>query len=129
MCRDGPWLLGTVVASMYPAHQSSSTALVRIDREGHYRILIDASGIGTRAWTVLTQIAADALEVPLERVHIEIGNSAVPRAPSAGARWGTRHGGRQSLKRHGISARLHDKYCGVVPAEGLESDRIGRGKS
>ena len=36
--------------------------------DGTYRVRIDAADIGTGARTVLTQIAADALDVPVERV-------------------------------------------------------------
>ena len=45
---------------------------------------IGAADIGTGARTVLTQIAADALEVPLERVRVEIGDSALPRGDARG---------------------------------------------
>jgi xanthine dehydrogenase YagR molybdenum-binding subunit len=120
---DGRWLIGSGVAtSTYPARRSQSTALVRVDREGNYRVLLDASDIGTGAWTVLTQIAADALEVPIERVHLEIGDSALPSARSAGGSMGTTSWGAaivdaaQQLRR-----RLEDEYDGIVPAEGLEA--------
>ena len=77
--RDGSWLIGTgVAASTYPTHQFPAQALVRVDQAGHYRVSIAASDIGTGAWTALTQIAADALEVPSERVQLEIGDSAPP---------------------------------------------------
>src|SRR5260221_1463941 len=41
---EGRWLSGTgIAASTYPARRSASTALARIDREGRYSVLIDAS--------------------------------------------------------------------------------------
>jgi len=80
MHTDGRWLIGTgVAASTYPTRRRPSTAITRVDREGRYSVLIDASDIGNGAWTVLTQIAADALDVPLERVHLEIGDTRLPR--------------------------------------------------
>ncbi len=83
--RDGRWLVGTgVAASTYPARRRPATARACVDRAGCYTVLIDASDIGTGSWTVLTQIAADALEAPLERVRVEIGDSRLPRAPGAG---------------------------------------------
>src|SRR3954469_14139883 len=51
--------------------------------------MIDASDIGTGAWTVLTQIAADALDVAVEDIALEIGDSALPRARAAGGSQGT----------------------------------------
>src|SRR5258706_14250764 len=78
---EGRWLVGTgVAASTYPTRRSSSSALARVDGEGHYTVLIAASDIGTGARTALTQIAADALDVPMERVHLSLADSALPRA-------------------------------------------------
>jgi xanthine dehydrogenase YagR molybdenum-binding subunit len=121
--RAGPWLIGTgVAASTYPANQLPATALVQVDRAGNYRVRIDATDIGTGAWTVLTQIAADALEVPPERVQLEIGDSALPKAGLAGgsaatASWGWAIFNAASALR----ARLHKEYGGIIPAEGLEA--------
>jgi xanthine dehydrogenase YagR molybdenum-binding subunit len=127
MRSDGRWLTGTgVAASTYPARRRPSAALVRVDREGRYSVLIDASDIGTGAWTVLTQIAADALEVPLEDVHLEIGDSMLPRAQGAGGSNGTTSWGTAIVDAaRRLRARLHDEYDGVIPAEGLEATGEG----
>jgi xanthine dehydrogenase YagR molybdenum-binding subunit len=93
--RDGPWLLGTGVASStYPARRRPCEALARRDADDSFLVRIAAADIGTGARTVLTQIAADALGVGPERVRIAIGDSAFGRAPVAGgsagtASWGT----------------------------------------
>ncbi|HEV2685615.1 MAG TPA: xanthine dehydrogenase family protein molybdopterin-binding subunit, partial [Actinomycetota bacterium] len=120
---NGRWLIGTGVAtSTYPARRRPSAALVRVDREGHYSVLIDASDIGNGAWTVLTQIAADALETSLERVHLEIGDTLLPRAQIAGGSMGTTSWGSAIVEAaRNLRARLHDEYDDVVPAEGLEA--------
>jgi len=121
--REGRWHVGTgVAASTYPTRRRPSQALIRVDRDGTYSVLIDASDIGTGTWTALTQIAADALDVPVEQVRLEIGDSALPKAPGAGgsmglASWGTAVcDAAQKLR-----ARLHDDHGGVVPADGLEA--------
>src|SRR5438552_9972942 len=120
MRSNGRWLIGTgVAASTYPTRRGPSTAIARIDREGHYSVLIDATDIGTGAWTVLTQIAADALDVPLERVHLEIGDTLLPRAWLAGGSMGTASWGTAIIDAaHKLRARLQEVH-GVVPAEGL----------
>ena len=93
--RDGAWLAGTgVAASTYPARQMSSEASARREENGRFVVRVAATDIGTGARTVLTQIAADALEVEPDRVRVEIGDSAFGRAPVAGgsagtASWGT----------------------------------------
>jgi len=119
---DGRWLIGTgVAASTYPTRRRPSTAIARVDREGRYSVLIDASDIGTGAWTVLTQIAADALEVPLERVHLEIGDTLLPPAQLAGGSMGTASWGTAIVDAaRKLRARLQEVH-GVVPAEGLEA--------
>lgn len=59
------------------------------DSAGVYTVQIGAADIGTGAWTVLSQIAADALNVPLERIGLEIGDSSLPLATVAGGSSGT----------------------------------------
>jgi xanthine dehydrogenase YagR molybdenum-binding subunit len=87
--RDGEWLRGTgVAAATYPAYRSPASASVRTDGDG-YLVQISGSDLGTGARTVLTQIAADALEVAPASVRVEIGDSALPRAGVAGGSMGT----------------------------------------
>ncbi len=123
MQRDGPWLIGTgVAASTYPVYSFPAEALVRVDRAGHYTVRIAASDIGTGAWTALTQIAADALEVSPERVHLEIGDSALPKAGGAGGSSGIASWGAAIVAAvQNLRACLQEQYHGNVPAEGLEA--------
>ena len=61
-------------------------------------IRITASDIGTGARTALTQIAADTLEVPLDRVRVEIGDSDFGQAMLAGGSMGTTSWGSAVVK-------------------------------
>jgi xanthine dehydrogenase YagR molybdenum-binding subunit len=121
--RHGRWYVGTgVAASTYPTRRRLAEAIARVDRDGNYTVLIDASDIGTGTWTALTQISADALDVPIERVRIEIGDSALPRALGAGgstglASWGTA----VCDAAEKLRTRLRDEHGGTIPAEGLEA--------
>jgi xanthine dehydrogenase YagR molybdenum-binding subunit len=97
--RDGRWLTGMGVASStYPARRAPSTAHGRAEDNGSFTIRITASDIGTGARTVLTQIAADTLEVPLERVQVEIGDSDFGQAMLAGGSMGTTSWGAAVVK-------------------------------
>jgi xanthine dehydrogenase YagR molybdenum-binding subunit len=97
--RDARWLTGMGVASStYPARRAPSTAHARAEADGTFTIRITASDIGTGARTVLTQIAADTLEVPLERVHVEIGDSESGQAMLAGGSMGTTSWGAAVVK-------------------------------
>ncbi|KMS88853.1 xanthine dehydrogenase [Streptomyces regensis] len=88
--REGPLLIGTgVAAATYPVQVAPSTATAEARPDGTFVIRVNAADIGTGARTVLAQIAADALGVPLERVRTEVGHSDLPPAPLAGGSMGT----------------------------------------
>jgi xanthine dehydrogenase YagR molybdenum-binding subunit len=93
--RDGPWLVGTGVASAtYPAYRQPSRASARVEESGRFTVRVAGADIGTGARTALTQIAADALGVGPAHVRMEIGDSTLPRGSVAGgssgtASWGT----------------------------------------
>jgi xanthine dehydrogenase YagR molybdenum-binding subunit len=98
--RDGRWLVGTGVASStYPARRQPSSARARYEPEaGRYTIQIAAADIGTGARTALTQIAADALEVGIEQVEVQIGDSSLPEAFLAGGSMGNSSWGAAVVK-------------------------------
>ncbi|MBT2478831.1 xanthine dehydrogenase family protein molybdopterin-binding subunit [Streptomyces sp. ISL-94] len=88
--RDGPLLIGTgVAASTYPVYTAPSSARAHALPDGTYVVHTNATDLGTGARTVLAQIAADALRVPLDRVTVEIGHSALPQGSVAGGSAGT----------------------------------------
>ncbi len=105
--RDGRWLIGTgVAASTFPAFRRPSSAIARAETDGTFTVQIGAADIGTGARTVLTQIAADELGAPLERVRVDIGDSALPFAFLAGGSGGTASwGSAVVLACRGCSAR------------------------
>jgi xanthine dehydrogenase YagR molybdenum-binding subunit len=119
---DREWLIGSGVAlSTYPARRRASSALARVNSNGQYTVALCASDMGTGAWTILTQIAADALEVPLERVRVDIGDSTLPTAPIAGGSMGTTSWGEAIVTAaRKLRATLHEQYGGVIPAQGIE---------
>jgi xanthine dehydrogenase YagR molybdenum-binding subunit len=89
--RDGDWWVGTgVAASTYPAYvMPGNQARVCASEHGRYTVEIGAVDIGTGAWTVLTQIAADALGCSVEDVEVRIGSTDLPSASVAGGSSGT----------------------------------------
>jgi xanthine dehydrogenase YagR molybdenum-binding subunit len=120
--RDGRWLVGTgVAASTHPAGRSASSAVAQVSPDGGWTVRICAADIGTGARTALTQIAADALEVDLDRVRVEIGDTALPPARPAGGSMGTASWGSAVVKACGeLRRRLEEAHGGVVPQAGLE---------
>ncbi|MGA5275633.1 xanthine dehydrogenase family protein molybdopterin-binding subunit [Streptomyces cellulosae] len=92
--RDGRWLLGTgTAAASFPAGTLPSTAAVTAETDGTFTVRISASDIGTGARTALTLIAADALEVPSERVRVHLGDSDFGPSGIAAGSMGTRSWG------------------------------------
>jgi xanthine dehydrogenase YagR molybdenum-binding subunit len=83
--RDGDWLIGWGCASaVYPTHVGAAAARVRLTADGKVRVQTAAHDLGTGAYTVIGQMAADRLDVPLSAVTVELGDSTLPPAPPAG---------------------------------------------
>jgi len=83
--RDGHYLIGYGMASAtYPARQSGSSAIARLRRDGSVLVQAGSQDIGTGTYTIMAQIAADALGMPVERVSFELGDTALPETPVSG---------------------------------------------
>jgi xanthine dehydrogenase YagR molybdenum-binding subunit len=83
--RDGDWLIGWGCATaVYPTHVAAVTARVRLMANGHVRVQTATHEIGNGVYTILAQLAAERLAVPLSMVTVEVGDSALPPAPVAG---------------------------------------------
>ncbi|HEX6443696.1 MAG TPA: xanthine dehydrogenase family protein molybdopterin-binding subunit [Streptosporangiales bacterium] len=117
--REGGWYVGLGVASSaYPTHVIPGS-VARIEfRDGAYLVRIGAADIGTGARTVLAQIAADALGSPLGAVHLDLGDTAYPRAGVAGGSSGTNSWGSAIVE---AARRFRERY-GDRPAEGAATE-------
>ncbi|HEX4723926.1 MAG TPA: xanthine dehydrogenase family protein molybdopterin-binding subunit [Pseudonocardiaceae bacterium] len=117
--RDGRWLVGAgVAASVYPVHRMpESTALIRFAADS-YVVEIGAADLGTGTWTTLPQIAADALDVPVDQVAVRIGDTAYPMASVAGGSSGMATWGSAVVE----AARAFRAKFGADPADGDEVD-------
>src|ERR1700730_2367550 len=83
--RDGDWLIGNGMASaLYPAHRNRASAKVRLQADGMAQVSSATQDLGTGTWTVLAIVGADCLELPIERIRTELGDSALPPAPTSG---------------------------------------------
>ena len=82
---DGDWLIGYGCATTcYPTHVAPAAARVQFRRDGGVRVEIAGHEIGTGAYTVIGQAAAQKLGVPFENVSVLIGDSDLPPGPIAG---------------------------------------------
>ena len=74
---------GTATAC-YPCAMAPSSARVRLSSDGVCIVSCAAHDLGTGAYTVLGQVAADVLGVPNELVRVHLGDSTLPSGPVAG---------------------------------------------
>jgi xanthine dehydrogenase YagR molybdenum-binding subunit len=83
--RAGGRLVGLGYATAtYPARRSPAKARARITADGMVTVSSGTQDLGTGTYTVMTQVAAETLGFPLERVNVELGDSALPPAPVSG---------------------------------------------
>jgi len=98
LVRDGRWLVGLGMAAairgnfLLPAKCSFT-----VDAEGVITVRQGMTDIGTGTYTVLAQIAAETLGVPLGQVRVEIGDSEFPPAPGSGGQFGAATAGSAAL--------------------------------
>jgi xanthine dehydrogenase YagR molybdenum-binding subunit len=120
--RDHGWLLGTgVAASLYPMFRLPSNAAIRATPEGRYTVRIGANDVGTGTWTALTQIAADALEVSVEDIDLEIGDSDLPASMGTGGSSGIISWSSAIVEAATkLRAQVQSDHGGTVPKDGLE---------
>ncbi|MFM0592640.1 xanthine dehydrogenase family protein molybdopterin-binding subunit [Paraburkholderia dilworthii] len=83
--RDGNTLIGFGMATAtYPANRSEAAAIARILPDGTAMVASGTQDLGTGTYTVMTQVAADALGFAPENIHFALGDSSLPRAPVSG---------------------------------------------
>jgi xanthine dehydrogenase YagR molybdenum-binding subunit len=105
--REGPWLVGYGMAAGIRGHfQAATTAQVRLAADGTAVVRTDMTDIGTGTYTILTQVAADGLGLPLDQVRVELGRSEYPVSPGSGGSWGA---GNSSTAVHRACQALREK--------------------
>jgi len=117
--RSGAYLMGWGVGSAtYPAGQSAASAIARLRADGTALFQAGTQDIGTGTYTIMSQIAADALALPFERVRFELGDTAYPETPgSGGSRTATSAG--SAVKRAGLDLRAKLIEMSVAHPESL----------
>src|SRR5207249_1816298 len=83
--RDGRWLIGWGMASAtYPMNYAPASAKARLFPDGSAEVMCASSDMGPGTWTSMTQVAAETLGLPIERVKFMLGDTRLPRAPVHG---------------------------------------------
>src|SRR5262249_35563959 len=126
--RAGDWLVGWGMATAtYPVHRFPASALVRLLPDGRAQVQTGSQDLGGGTYTVMTQVAAHVLGLPLERVQVDMGDSDLPPAPVSGgsnttASVGTAvYNAAQQLRARLVQAAVGDPRS---PLHGLASEQV-----
>jgi xanthine dehydrogenase YagR molybdenum-binding subunit len=86
--RDGSDLVGWGMATgVWEALQVPIAVRIALTANGHAEVACATSDIGTGTYTIMAQVAADMLGVPLENITVKLGDSRLPQSPVEGGSW------------------------------------------
>ena len=86
--REGRELVGYGMASgIWEAFRVPTSARAVLAPNGTLEIGCATADIGTGTYTILTQIGAEMLGLPIDKVTVKIGDSDLPVAPVEGGSW------------------------------------------
>jgi xanthine dehydrogenase YagR molybdenum-binding subunit len=86
--REGKNLVGWGMATgIWEAMQMPASAKASLTADGKLEASSCTADIGTGTYTVMTQIAAETLGLPLEDVEFKLGDTSLPMSPVEGGSW------------------------------------------
>jgi xanthine dehydrogenase YagR molybdenum-binding subunit len=86
--RDGGDLVGWGMASgVWEALQAPIAVRIRLSANGHADVSCATSDIGTGTYTIMAQVAAETLGLPLDSISVKLGDSSLPKSPVEGGSW------------------------------------------
>ncbi len=86
--RDGTELVGWGMATgVWEALQMPAAVRIVLSANGHAEVACATSDIGTGTYTIMAQVAADVLGLPLDNISIKLGDSTLPQSPVEGGSW------------------------------------------
>ncbi|WP_439922992.1 xanthine dehydrogenase family protein molybdopterin-binding subunit [Nitrobacter sp. JJSN] len=86
--RDGSELIGWGMATgVWEALQVPITVRIVLTANGHAEVSCATSDIGTGTYTIMAQVAADMLGLPIDDISIKLGDSTLPQSPVEGGSW------------------------------------------
>jgi xanthine dehydrogenase YagR molybdenum-binding subunit len=121
--RPGPVKRGVGVAlHTWGGGGRSSTCQVKINPDGSVEVSLGSQDLGTGNRTVIGIVAAETLGLPLDMVHVNIGDSRYPPSGSSGG--STTVGSVSSSTRITATDALNQLLAKVAPVLGVTPDRL-----
>jgi xanthine dehydrogenase YagR molybdenum-binding subunit len=123
LVRDGRWLVGMGMAAATRGNPLQlSKANVRLDPNGTATVRMAMTDIGTGTYTILAQIAAEMLGLPVERVRVELGDTNFPQAAGSGGSWGAGSSGSALFEACNALRERLARAAGMDPATARFAD-------
>ncbi|MER0239360.1 xanthine dehydrogenase family protein molybdopterin-binding subunit [Fulvimarina sp. MAC8] len=92
--REGEWLIGYGMSSASRKNDlMPSAAEIEMAADGRATVRTGMTDIGTGTYTILQQIAAEMLGLPLDMVDVELGDSRFAQSSGSGGSWGANSAG------------------------------------
>jgi xanthine dehydrogenase YagR molybdenum-binding subunit len=86
--REGREFVGWGIASgVWDAWQTKTAARILLTANGHAEVACGTSDIGTGTYTIMAQVTADMLGLPIDNVTVKLGDSTLPQSPVEGGSW------------------------------------------
>lgn len=86
--KEGENLVGWGMATgVWEAQQGQASASAKLSADGNLEVASGTADIGTGTYTVMTQIAAEVMGLPIEDVIFKLGDSDLPQSPVEGGSW------------------------------------------
>ena len=116
--RDGRWLVGMgMAAATRGVMFEPAKCRLTLNPDGTATVRLAMTDPGTGTYTILTQIAAEMLGLPMDKVTVLMGDSNFPETFGSGGSWGAQSSGSAVyLACEDLRAKL-TKTAGVDPAE------------
>lgn len=89
MKRDGLTLGWGVAACSWLAARSETEATVELRQDGSARVACGTQDIGGGTYTVLAQLVSHETGIPVGKIEVVLGDSALPPGPISGGSWVT----------------------------------------
>ncbi|HET7892452.1 MAG TPA: xanthine dehydrogenase family protein molybdopterin-binding subunit [Candidatus Sulfotelmatobacter sp.] len=84
MTQNGEILGWGMATCTWPAHQRGAEVRVRLLADGTARASCATQDIGTGTYTVFAEIVSDKTGIPLDKIQVVLGDSALPPGPTSG---------------------------------------------
>ena len=76
-----------MATGIWDAWQTAITVRIVVSANGHAEVACATSDIGTGTYTIMAQVAADKLGLPLENISVKLGDLSLPQSPVEGGSW------------------------------------------